>query len=444
MQTTGTEVSNDALPAGGSSGASQKENLEHLLRALAEPFDPRVVKWVVTATTSGTSGKKRGLVAPYADPRAYIDRLNVLFTPAGWTNEYDFEVIQNCPRKTRDGVSTSVKVMVVCRVTIQGIGTHAGTGEEWAGDDNAVTGSDAQAFKRACACFGLGRYLYSVPQLWVDLDDRNQPLSFPVLPNWALPNGTREGNGPRGGTVSSGRGHASSKAGAPSSTSAGNAQHKPVAGRDSEPNGDGKEPRLAAGRAEEAADRRALISEFEQLSKSMGRKMTASVLASTAAVASLEEITDAGKLMLVMDRLRNAARGVERFRAALQVTGLEKFREICEELKLPWISTQEIPDTKVLREMVERIEAAARAVSKDGIAAGNGEKASVEQGEVIELRDRFLSLARRFSLQRKRSIQDVVLWASGGALTYAQLSGLTQTNVPTLRSAVSRLMESRP
>ena len=42
MQTAGIEVSNDALPTGGSSGASQKENLEHLLRALAEPFDPRV------------------------------------------------------------------------------------------------------------------------------------------------------------------------------------------------------------------------------------------------------------------------------------------------------------------------------------------------------------------------------------------------------------------
>ncbi len=443
MQTAGIEVSNDALPTGGSSGASQKENLEHLLWALAEPFDPRVVKWVVTATTSGTSGKKRGLVAPYADPRAYIDRLNLLFTPAGWTNEYDFEVIQNCPRKTREGVSTSVKVMVVCRVTIHGIGTHAGTGEEWAGDDNAVTGSDAQAFKRACACFGLGRYLYSVPQLWVDLDDRNLPLSLPNLPNWALPNGNKEGNGQRA-VSSSGRGQASSKTGAPSSTAAGSAQGKTAAVGGSEPNGAGKEPGFVAGKTEEAVNRRALVSEFEQLTKSAGRKMMASVLASTAGVASLDEITDPGKLLLAMERLRNAARGVERLRAALQVTGLEKFREICEELKLPWISTQEIPDTKVLREMVERIEAAAKAVSKEGTAAGNGEKASGEQGEVVELRDRFLSLARRFSLQRKRSIQDMVSWASNGTLTYAQLSGLTQTNLPALRSAVSRLMEARP
>ena len=100
--------------------------------------------------------------------------------------------------------------------------------------------------------------------------------------------------------------------------------------------------------------------------------------------------------------------------------------------------------SKVLREMVERIEAAAKAVSKEGTAAGNGKKASGEQGEVVELRDRFLSLARRFSLQRKRSIQDMVSWASNGTLTYAQLSGLTQTNLPALRSAVSRLMEARP
>jgi len=32
------------------------------------------------------------------------------------------------------------------------------TGEEWADDENGMTSADAQAFKRACSCFGLGRY----------------------------------------------------------------------------------------------------------------------------------------------------------------------------------------------------------------------------------------------------------------------------------------------
>ena len=45
-------------------------------------------------------------------------------------------------------------------VTIFGLWSHCGTGEEWADGDNSMTSADAQAFKRACSCFGLGRYFY--------------------------------------------------------------------------------------------------------------------------------------------------------------------------------------------------------------------------------------------------------------------------------------------
>ncbi len=36
---------------------------------------------------------------------------------------------------------------------------------------------DAQAFKRACSCFGLGRYFYDIQAVWVDLDRNRQPVS---------------------------------------------------------------------------------------------------------------------------------------------------------------------------------------------------------------------------------------------------------------------------
>jgi hypothetical protein len=36
---------------------------------------------------------------------------------------------------------------------------------------------EAQAFKRACSCFGLGRYLYHFSGVWVDLDDRKRPMN---------------------------------------------------------------------------------------------------------------------------------------------------------------------------------------------------------------------------------------------------------------------------
>jgi hypothetical protein len=85
------------------------------------------------------------------------------------------------------------KVLVTCELTIFGLGSYSATGEEWADDDNAATAAEAQSFKRACSCFGLGRYLYYFSGTWVDLDDRKRPGSIPKLPDWATPEGWRRG-----------------------------------------------------------------------------------------------------------------------------------------------------------------------------------------------------------------------------------------------------------
>jgi hypothetical protein len=84
------------------------------------------------------------------------------------------------------------KVLVTCELTIFGLGSHSATGEEWADDDNAGTSAEAQSFKRACSCFGLGRYLYYFTGTWVDLNDRKQPKSIPRLFGWATPQGWRQ------------------------------------------------------------------------------------------------------------------------------------------------------------------------------------------------------------------------------------------------------------
>jgi hypothetical protein len=86
-------------------------------------------------------------------------------------------------------VVVTSKVLVATAVTISRIGSHTGTGEEWADRENAVTAADAQAFKRACSCFGLGRYLYRFEETWVKLNQRGEPTALPVLPEWALPPG---------------------------------------------------------------------------------------------------------------------------------------------------------------------------------------------------------------------------------------------------------------
>jgi len=75
-----------------------------------------------------------------------------------------------------------------------GLGLHSATGEEWADDQNAVTSAEAQAFKRACVCFGLGRYLYYYTGTWVDVDEHKRPKTVPALPEWATPEGWRQGS----------------------------------------------------------------------------------------------------------------------------------------------------------------------------------------------------------------------------------------------------------
>ena len=59
--------------------------MNEILPELAVPFPADQVQWRVTITTND---KKRGQVIAYADPRAYTDRLNALFSPRGWTREY--------------------------------------------------------------------------------------------------------------------------------------------------------------------------------------------------------------------------------------------------------------------------------------------------------------------------------------------------------------------
>jgi len=170
-----------------------QNNAEALLR-LEEPFSPKDVKWLVAATSR--DGRK-GRVTPYADPRAYTDRLNEVVTASGWTRQYAVHTISPVIRLKKDKAIQTGKVLVTCTVTIAGIGSHSGSGEEWADDENAMTSAEAQAFKRACSCFGLGRYFYDFAEMWVDIDEHKQPKSIPTLPSWALPKGHKAANPPQ-------------------------------------------------------------------------------------------------------------------------------------------------------------------------------------------------------------------------------------------------------
>jgi hypothetical protein len=421
---------NAATPAIVSPVAFGRDEAQRLLEQLAEPFDPSLVEWVVTATAPGKNGQ-RGLLAAYADPRAYLDRLNQLFTPCGWTQDYSFQVVGNVERRGRDGKGfVCAKVMVCCRITIFGIGTHSGTGEHWADDENAVTGGDAQAFKRACVCFGLGRYLYDVPQAWVDLDEFKRPRWLPDLPESALPKAVRRDRAGSVGT-SPESGHNGSGAVRNSNSS----------------NGHGNASAAGNGRNE-------ALKRIQALSTRVGRNIFRSIVVDVAGVDNPGQVGDVGKLKAMVKRLENADRGIQRLKAAVAKVGLEAHRALCHELNLPSALTDDIPDTKVLRQLVERLEQEGSAVTgpKSGSQAAASNKAAQDNAsgrngaasasEFAGLRNNVLTLARRLASGSKRPIADVIAWASDGTFQYADIGKLTPADGSKLQGAVRRLQEA--
>src|SRR5665811_893345 len=217
------------MPTEDATTSSSGLNVSKLLPELEVPFSPDQVRWRVTNTTND---KRRGQIVPYADCRAYTDRLNALFTPQGWTRDYKVETMTNITRVKKGESIVSGKVLVTCTVTILGIGSHSGTGEEWADDDNGMTSADAQAFKRACSCFGLGRYFYDFQAVWVDLDQNRQPARTPALSAWALPENWRKGMRPSS-KDGNGKGRTGSQDAGPNGARSGN--HGQAAARPAPP-----------------------------------------------------------------------------------------------------------------------------------------------------------------------------------------------------------------
>jgi hypothetical protein len=101
------------------------------------------------------------MAVPYGDLRAYEDRLNLVVE--SWSASTDLRTMND-------------RVMCIVHLTI-GEETRPGVGESLSSDENATTVAYAQAFKRACSAFRLGRYLYDLPQTWVPYDEEHRRIS---------------------------------------------------------------------------------------------------------------------------------------------------------------------------------------------------------------------------------------------------------------------------
>ena len=156
-----------------------QEHIAKLLEELQVPFEASLVKWRANETKF-VQRRMYGLCLPYADPRAYKDRLNFLVSPTGWRDKFAI-------------TTTATKILVTCELSVDHLGCHSATGEEWSKNENAATSAEAQSFKRACSGFGLGRYFYHFAGLWLALDHQKRPEANPPLPEWATPEGWRRG-----------------------------------------------------------------------------------------------------------------------------------------------------------------------------------------------------------------------------------------------------------
>ena len=143
---------------------------------LNRPFDPRLIKWRVGSTNGD---KSKGSALAYIDARTVMRRLDAVFGLDGWSDSYV-------------ELSGRVVCTISCNVAAPGqperwVGKSDGAGDT---DIEGEKGGMSDAFKRAAVKWGIGRYLYELPSVWVALENRRLKET-PPLPAWAMPDHPR-------------------------------------------------------------------------------------------------------------------------------------------------------------------------------------------------------------------------------------------------------------
>lgn len=121
-------------------------------------------RWKVQTGKRGQSG---GWCVAYIDARDVMDLLDEVVGPGNWKDEYT----------PLDAGCATVK----CRL---GVNVPTEAGREWVSKEDVGTASDTEAekgafsdaFKRAAVKWGIGRFLYDLDMVWIDLDADGKPI----------------------------------------------------------------------------------------------------------------------------------------------------------------------------------------------------------------------------------------------------------------------------
>lgn len=129
-------------------------NIEEILKKLKSPFPYEDIDWKVQVTNKD---KTRGMAVPYLDSRAIQKRLDDAVGAMNWTNEF---------------------MLWQDKSQICGIGLYDAERGAWVmkynGAENTdiepVKGGLSDSFKRAAVLWGIGRYLYDIASIWVEIE----------------------------------------------------------------------------------------------------------------------------------------------------------------------------------------------------------------------------------------------------------------------------------
>lgn len=151
--------------------ATKSVSAEAMLQALKNPFEPRFVKCRVGATSKD---RRKGIALFYIDSREVQKRLDDICGIDGWQSKF---------YPTDKGV--------ICELSIRmpdGTWITKSDGGVYTEKVTPFKGGCSDAFKRAAVQFGVGRYLYYIPNQWYPLNEYKTFETEPQLPKWALPN----------------------------------------------------------------------------------------------------------------------------------------------------------------------------------------------------------------------------------------------------------------
>ena len=129
---------------------------------LAMPFAPEDLEWRLQKTTRDNS---RGLAVPYVTNRAIQDRLDEVVGPENWYNDY------------KPWHGTKDRQAQICGIAVY-FAERDGYITKWDGAEDSdiepIKGGLSDSMKRAAVQWGIGRVLYKMDTVWVDVEPQGK------------------------------------------------------------------------------------------------------------------------------------------------------------------------------------------------------------------------------------------------------------------------------